>query len=105
MPDLEYVASHLSEEELLCQIAEEASELAQAALKLRRAITQHNPTPKTPEDALKDLWEEYEDLLNALNAYVIKTGNEDDGYPTVAKQKLHRWAERIKEKENKNHEN
>lgn len=105
MTDLEYVASHLSEEELLCQIAEEASELAQAALKMRRAITQRNPTPKTPEAALNDLWEEYEDLLNALNAYVIKTGNEADEAQSVSYSKLHRWADRIKEKEIKNHEN
>lgn len=43
MNDIKYVASRLSEEELLCQLAEEASELAQAALKLRRATTQNNP--------------------------------------------------------------
>lgn len=104
MTDLEFIASRLSEEELLCQIAEEASELAQAALKRRRAITQHNPTPKTPQAALNDLWEEYEDLLNALNAYVVKTGNEADEAQSVSYSKLHRWAERLKEKENKNHE-
>ena len=72
MTDLEFRASRLSEEELLCQIAEEASELAQAALKRRRAITQHNPTPTPPESALYDLYEEYGDLLNAINAYLIK---------------------------------
>lgn len=31
MTDLEYIVSKLSKEEILCQIAEEASELAQAA--------------------------------------------------------------------------
>ena len=104
MNDIKYVASRLSEEELLCQIAEEASELAQAALKLRRATTQNNPTPVTKDEALKALWVEFGDILNALDAYALKTGNEDDEYPTVAKQKLHRWANRLKEKENENHE-
>ena len=33
--------------ELLCGLAEEASELSQAALKLRRAIDNKNPTTKT----------------------------------------------------------
>ena len=36
MTDIEYIASKLSREDILCQLAEEASELAQAALKLRR---------------------------------------------------------------------
>jgi hypothetical protein len=37
MTDIRYIASVLSTEDILCQLAEEASELAQAALKLRRA--------------------------------------------------------------------
>lgn len=45
MNNLEYIAANLSDEDILCQIAEEAAELAQATLKLRRAITQTNPTP------------------------------------------------------------
>lgn len=35
--------------EILAQLAEEASELAQAALKLRRALDGTNPTPKSVE--------------------------------------------------------
>ena len=45
--NLEYIAANLSGEDILCQIAEEAAELAQAALKLRRAISQTNPAPMT----------------------------------------------------------
>lgn len=37
---------NLPKAEILAQLAEEASELAQAALKLRRAIDKENPTPK-----------------------------------------------------------
>ena len=51
MTDLEYIAENLSDEDILCQIAEEAAELAQAALKLRRAMTGTNPTPVTVDEA------------------------------------------------------
>ena len=37
----------LDKTEILAQLAEESSELAQAALKLRRAIDGKNPTPKS----------------------------------------------------------
>lgn len=40
----------LSREELLAQLAEECSEAAQAALKLRRAGSGENPTPVSEED-------------------------------------------------------
>lgn len=40
------VLDYLPREEILAQLAEEASELAQAALKLRRALNGTNPTPK-----------------------------------------------------------
>lgn len=96
MTDLEFIASRLSEEELLCQIAEEASELAQAALKRRRAITQHNPTPTPPESALDDLYEEYGDLLNATHVYLIKLNLIPIGGNT---SKLQRWVERLREKD------
>lgn len=99
MTNREYIASRLSEEELLCQIAEEASELAQAALKLRRAITQNNPTPVSEADARKAFWEEYGDLNNAIGVY-----REQKGFDEVrvyrqalltASDKMQRWERRI----------
>ena len=44
-------------EELLCGLAEECSELAQAALKLRRTYDQTNPTPVDPDNAFEKLCE------------------------------------------------
>ena len=41
------VSDILPKTEILAQLAEEASELAQAALKLRRALDGTNPTPKS----------------------------------------------------------
>lgn len=44
------VSDILPKTEILAQLAEEASELAQAALKLRRALDGTNPTPKNVEE-------------------------------------------------------
>lgn len=41
------VSDILPKTEILAQLAEEASELAQAALKLRRAINGKNTTPRS----------------------------------------------------------
>lgn len=45
----------LSMQELCCQLAEEASELSQAALKFRRALTKENYTPVSIDTALDSL--------------------------------------------------
>ena len=58
---IEIVRDHLDQPELLVQLAEEATELAQAALKLRRAYTGVNPTPITAKDAYQGLLEEIAD--------------------------------------------
>lgn len=47
------VSDILPKTEILAQLAEEASELAQAALKLRRALDGTNPTPKSVEECSK----------------------------------------------------
>ena len=47
------VSDILPETEILAQLAEEASELAQAALKLRRALDGTNPTPKDIEECVR----------------------------------------------------
>ena len=100
MTDLEYIAENLSEEDILCQLAEEAAELAQAALKLRRAITQTNPTPVTVEQAADNLVEEYGDTVVAMTAYFMKHGMIDRKYADDLEHsnaKYSRWAQRIKE--------
>lgn len=47
---------------------EEASELAQAALKLRRALDGTNPTPKSVAECEANLIEEFADISNAINS-------------------------------------
>ena len=106
MTDLEYIVSKLSKEEILCQIAEEASELAQAALKLRRAITGLNPTPLSVDAATDDFFEELADVTVAKDAYfeLVSDHNgcarEFQGYvDAIADMKRKRWAERLRAKE------
>ena len=52
------VSDILPDTEILAQSAEEASELAQAALKLRRALDGTNPTQKSVEECEENLLEE-----------------------------------------------
>lgn len=103
MTDIEYIASRLSNEELLCQLAEEAAELAQAALKLRRASTGTNPTITSHYDAVGNLLEEIADV-RAAERVVICAGTEDTSTANLAieskmEYKTYRWAKRLREKE------
>ena len=101
MTNLEYIAANLSDKDILCQIAEEAAELAQTALKLRRAITGTNPTPVTVEQAADNLVEEYGDTVVAMTAYYMKHGAIDRKVVDILEQsytKYNRWEKRIKER-------
>lgn len=55
------VSDILPKTEILAQLAEETSELAQAALKLRRVLDGTNPTPKSVEECLENIQEEMAD--------------------------------------------
>lgn len=88
------ITDYLSESEILAQLAEEAAELAQAALKLRRAIDGTNPTPKNREECIEDLVEEYADVAVCVNAL-------EDSYfnfvPFYYDKKKERWLKRLQE--------
>lgn len=74
MNDLDYIVRHLSLDERLAQLAEEAAELAQAALKYRRALYGANPTPVTREQAYDNLDEEVADVLTCLASVMQPDG-------------------------------
>ncbi len=107
MTDIEYIASKLSREDILCQLAEEAAELSQAALKLRRVITGTNPTPVSESTATDDLFEELADVAVARKVYFELISDEIDGgirgvegyVDAITDAKLRRWVQRLKEKE------
>lgn len=109
MTDIEYIASRLSREDILCQLAEEAAELAQAALKLRRAITGTNPTPVSESRATDDLFEELADVAVAEEAYFASISDNhrqreglEDLVGCIAKDKGERWVQRLKDTANTN---
>ena len=99
MTNHKYIAANLSDEDILCQIAEEAAELAQAALKLRRAITGTNPTPASEDEALHNLYEEIIDVSLAQKVYFEKNKHEHllGASGLISNGKAYRWAQRIKE--------
>ena len=92
---IEYIRENLSEEELLCQLAEEASELAQAALKLRRVYDGTNPTPTTSEKAYNNLHEEIADVKLLLKVLGLDGPNDRAKHAHIAQLKLTRWARRL----------
>ena len=88
--DKNYIRDVLSERTLLEQLAEEASELAQAALKLIRAAEySNNPTPITLQEAEVGLDEELHDVLAVASLLGIIDYDDDEN------PKWKRWAERL----------
>lgn len=67
--EIDYIASKLSKEEILCQLAEEAAELAQAALKLRRALIETNPTPYSADAATDNFLTEIADVIPVVRCF------------------------------------
>jgi NTP pyrophosphatase (non-canonical NTP hydrolase) len=81
---------------LVEQLAEEASELAQAALKVARITRKENPTPVSIEEGARQLEEEYTDVIQCA----IELGIEVNVDQIRAKQRrfLRRWEEFEEEK-------
>lgn len=92
--DKETVFNMLPEEEILTQLAEECSEAAQAALKLRRAKTGVNPTPKSVRECRKALVEEIADVQVCVQALPL-TGEERIEICRVESRKRRRWLDRL----------
>ena len=73
------------------QLAEEATELAQAAIKMARIMRGENPSPVTQSFAEKCVIEEYNDVINA--AKILKIPMDDD----LQREKMRRWVDRLNE--------
>lgn len=91
--DFEVIRS-LGEPALLEQLAEECTELAQAALKLARLERGENPTPKTEEECVKNLLEELGDVNLCMSVVEANRGIHIRG---LSVDKKARWAQRIRE--------
>jgi NTP pyrophosphatase (non-canonical NTP hydrolase) len=89
--DQQKVWEYLGTRELLEQLAEEAAELNQAALKLIRARgLSYNPTPVGPDEAWANLKEEVGDVLAVTDLLELTPGVSDKHNP-----KWKRWADRL----------
>lgn len=94
---IEFIRDQIPEEELLVQLAEEASELAQAALKMHRVIDGRNPTPVRLSEAWANLQEEISDVFLCLT--VLEVNPVDQEYLVSMQNKLDRWVDRLQKKE------
>lgn len=92
------VKDYLTQAELLCQLAEEAAELAQAALKERRALTNDNPTPVSYADARSNLIEEIADVFVCLSELLEIRDWEE--VANIREQKENRWLRRLEGSKN-----
>lgn len=102
----DFILEKLDERTLLEQLAEEASELAQAALKLIRAKgLSNNVTPKTEHEVIQNIVEEMRDRAIVITLLCYKDKkllaavlNSED---VENSPKWKRWAERLGYKEEK----
>lgn len=90
--DLQYIAESLSEEERLCMLAEEAAELAQAALKLRRCYDGSNPCRVHEHRAVDNLKEEIADVWLSLKVMGLDDSVFIAEYQQTMARKAKRWA-------------
>lgn len=92
-----YIKTRLSNRALLEQLAEEAAEVSQAALKLIRTMpNSENPTPVTFNEACEKLTDELYDvvIVAEILGLPLSTTIIHDSHPKIV-----RWVERLRAKE------
>lgn len=90
----EYVRKAVPVEKQWQQLAEEAAELAQAALKVCRTLDDTNPTPVSFDEAIEKVHEEIADVRLALE--VLDMGAKyRSKHSIIMVRKLNRWIERL----------
>lgn len=92
---LRRIAEQLGPEEILCQCAEECSELAQAVLKMRRALV--GTTPLTQSEARTLINEEVADVFNCVEALEAISFVDRGQVARIQAEKLERWDRRTME--------
>lgn len=99
---MDYLRASLTAEDMWGQLAEEASELAQAALKMQRYVVGTNPPRKAFADLVTDIIEERGDVLICLELLRFGTVEElpwRGGDKAYLDKKLSRWVDCIKSKQ------
>lgn len=92
---LQYIIDCLPTEELLAQLAEEAAELAQAALKLRRVEDGTNPARVSREEAIKNLLEEIADVKLQIHLLGFDCEKAEEVIRGYMVRKTDRWADSL----------
>lgn len=92
---LDLIREKVTQEELLALLAEEAIELAHAALKLRRTYDSSNPTPVKRSAAFANLKEEMADV--GLVVTVLDLDRYQPEIMRIEREKLKRWLNRLGE--------
>ena len=92
--NLNYIKENVSSKERFAQLAEEATELAKAALKYRRTLDDENPTPMSTNEAFRNLIEEIDDIGLCLETLALMWRVKSNSLQR--EQKLNRWVERLK---------
>ena len=90
---LNFIDEHITAASQYEMLAEEATELAHASLKMARLIRNENPTPVSFEEAFGNVQEEWNDLYLVQKVLSLTTD-----YVAI-NRKLDRWVERLTEKE------
>ncbi len=99
MTTIEKIQSLTTTPELLCSLAEEASELSQAALKYRRTLVSGSPTPVQRNAAWNHMLEEIGDVLLCVQALDIDAYSGADDIEYSMEWKAARWLRRLQEEE------
>ena len=84
--------------EVMTQLAEEVSELAQAALKYRRTLSNANPTPVTRHEAENILLEEIADVKLCLHVAGLEAVRHKIQVNRTITAKAERWLKRLTER-------
>lgn len=94
MTDKEYIREQVPDEVMYAQLAEEANELAQAALKMFRILDGRNPPRCSLYEAQANLQEEIADVINCLQMLYISPNACD--YQEIIRHKIIRWADHLR---------
>lgn len=92
---MDKISDYLSNGDLLCQLAQECSELAQAALKLKRAMEGTNPTQKGILECWDDLDEEIADTFLVIQQMGLTDREHTKKFVAIAVKKKERWLDRL----------
>lgn len=88
---MDKISDYLSTSDLLCQLAEECSELAQAALKLKMAMEGTNPPQRSILECWDDLDEEIADVFLVIQQMGLTDKKNAEKLLTIIDQKKKQW--------------